>query len=292
MFLLPVRIEARFRVGGDRNELRVRIFPDEIAITAHRRELTKAAPPMPGLLDPRVRPRRTAPALRRLSIAGLLLLAMTSRYQETSPVLRGAWALETLLGTPVPPPPPDELQFPEVETVPPDFSVPPRSYVLPDRFVVMAFVGDTKVHEAIGAPIAASIAFGPDPQLLAGVIDRDPATGKIFTDPALAWLVDYDKAVEAGLAVTIPIDAQSARTGFDRVVALGVKYSASTEETTALVGRLLEDHHFTDGIGVAPQGTPTNNTSDIASGFSSSLSSDIVPSPRSMPRSSPTSRII
>ena len=33
-----------------------------------------------------------------------------------------------------------------------------------------------------------------------------PATEKIRTDPALAWLVDYDKAVEAGLAVTMPID--------------------------------------------------------------------------------------
>jgi hypothetical protein len=43
--------------------------------------------------------------------AGLLgmggVLAMTSRYKETSPVLRGAWVLDTLLGTPVPPPPPD-----------------------------------------------------------------------------------------------------------------------------------------------------------------------------------------
>jgi cytochrome c553 len=35
------------------------------------------------------------------------VLAMTSHYEQTSPVLRGAWALETLLGTPVPPPPPD-----------------------------------------------------------------------------------------------------------------------------------------------------------------------------------------
>src|SRR6266540_3455989 len=42
MFLLPVRIETRIQVSGDRNELRVRIFPDEIAITAHRRELTGA----------------------------------------------------------------------------------------------------------------------------------------------------------------------------------------------------------------------------------------------------------
>lgn len=35
------------------------------------------------------------------------VLAMTSHYEQTSPVLRGAWVLETLLGTPVPPPPPN-----------------------------------------------------------------------------------------------------------------------------------------------------------------------------------------
>ncbi|MSV29637.1 MAG: DUF1592 domain-containing protein [Bryobacterales bacterium] len=52
------------------------------------------------------------PDNRRTGVLGLSgVLAMTSRYQETSPVLRGAWALETLLGTPVPPPPPDVPQL-------------------------------------------------------------------------------------------------------------------------------------------------------------------------------------
>jgi hypothetical protein len=45
---------------------------------------------------------------RRAGLLGLGgVLAMTSRYKETSPVLRGAWVLDTMLGTPVPPPPPD-----------------------------------------------------------------------------------------------------------------------------------------------------------------------------------------
>ncbi len=35
------------------------------------------------------------------------VMAMTSHYRQTSPVLRGAWVLENILGTPVPPPPPD-----------------------------------------------------------------------------------------------------------------------------------------------------------------------------------------
>jgi hypothetical protein len=35
------------------------------------------------------------------------VLALNSHYAQTSPVLRGAWVLENLLGTPVPPPPPN-----------------------------------------------------------------------------------------------------------------------------------------------------------------------------------------
>ena len=46
-----------------------------------------------------------------LGMAGVL--AMTSHYKQGSPVLRGAWVLDTLLGTPVPPPPAD---VPPLET--------------------------------------------------------------------------------------------------------------------------------------------------------------------------------
>jgi hypothetical protein len=48
------------------------------------------------------------PDNRRAGVLGLAsVLAMTSHYRQSSPVLRGAWVLEHLLGTPVPPPPPD-----------------------------------------------------------------------------------------------------------------------------------------------------------------------------------------
>ncbi len=48
------------------------------------------------------------PDNRRAGLLGMAgILGMTSHYQQTSPVLRGAWVLDTLLGTPVPPPPPD-----------------------------------------------------------------------------------------------------------------------------------------------------------------------------------------
>ncbi len=48
------------------------------------------------------------PDNRRAGVLGMAsVLAMTSHYKMGSPVLRGAWVLDTLLGTPVPPPPPD-----------------------------------------------------------------------------------------------------------------------------------------------------------------------------------------
>jgi mono/diheme cytochrome c family protein len=48
------------------------------------------------------------PDNRRGGVTGMgAVLALNSHYAQTSPVLRGAWVLETLLGTPVPPPPPN-----------------------------------------------------------------------------------------------------------------------------------------------------------------------------------------
>ena len=45
---------------------------------------------------------------KRAGVLGFAsVLAMSSHYKQASPVLRGAWVLETLLGTPVPPPPAD-----------------------------------------------------------------------------------------------------------------------------------------------------------------------------------------
>jgi len=43
------------------------------------------------------------------------ILAMTSHADRTSPVLRGKWVLEVLLGTPPPPPPPNIPAFEETE---------------------------------------------------------------------------------------------------------------------------------------------------------------------------------
>ena len=55
------------------------------------------------------------PDNRRAGVMNLgAVMAITSHYRQTSPVLRGAWVLDTLLGTPVPPPPPNVPALPPV----------------------------------------------------------------------------------------------------------------------------------------------------------------------------------
>src|SRR5262245_15559725 len=62
---------------------------------------------MPDIYGSRVRRVTIADPARRGLLGQGSVLAVTSHAERTSPVLRGKWILENILGTPVPPPPPD-----------------------------------------------------------------------------------------------------------------------------------------------------------------------------------------
>lgn len=68
---------------------------------------------IPGVQGAELR-RVNLPNARRGGVLGMgAILTVTSYPQRTSPVLRGKWVLEQLLGTPAPPPPPSVAQLPE-----------------------------------------------------------------------------------------------------------------------------------------------------------------------------------
>jgi hypothetical protein len=70
---------------------------------------------IPGITGPAFQ-RVTYPNDRRRGLLGHgSILTMTSHADRTSPVLRGKWVLEVLLGTPPPPPPPDVPAFEETD---------------------------------------------------------------------------------------------------------------------------------------------------------------------------------
>ncbi len=67
---------------------------------------------IPGVAGERFRRVETTDSARRGILGHGSVLTLTSHADRTSPVLRGKWVMEVLLGTPPPPPPPD---VPELE---------------------------------------------------------------------------------------------------------------------------------------------------------------------------------
>jgi len=67
-----------------------------------------------GIIGPEFRKMSYPDETRRGILGHGSVLTMTSHADRTSPVLRGKWVLEVLMGTPPPPPPPDIPAFDEV----------------------------------------------------------------------------------------------------------------------------------------------------------------------------------
>lgn len=265
--LLPVRLETKFgpaAAGG--TELRVRIFPDDIAL---------ATPPTPLSADETTagqnywRARVAAKAapgddtLRNAYQGAWTLVA--SRF--------GAWRAGYIVGSTQPQDPtaaPDALVFP---SAPPPTSPPlPRADALPDRFVVLTYTTDSaqalvEVNRIVGAPIPDDLALAPDAMDSESWFTRDPVTGRISVPDGLKWLVDFDAAVAAGMAVRVPVAPPYDANGFARVVAIGLRTATPPAEGPATLENLLAKHRFGSGCALVPAGTPTNNTESVAAGW-------------------------
>ena len=132
----------------------------------------------------------------------------------------------------------------------------------------MTFNGGVRSHEVVGAQIPDPLILGPDPKAVEP--DLEQIDGDLVVSEDLAWLYDFDAAVRSGMGVRIPITVDEAEVGFDRIVALGLRLSADPEESADLVEELLDNHHYRpDGMGLLPQGSPTNNTEDGPSAYRS-----------------------
>jgi hypothetical protein len=148
----------------------------------------------------------------------------------------------------------------------------PQVKQLPDRFVVLGFSGINKTLEVMGNPVTLPLYTGPDPS-------GDP-TETIRPDPApdgpdllvpdeLKWMVDFDRAVAAGMALAIDLTPDQAANGFDLLMVLGLQLSATAEGGAAALQELLL-HHQTgrSGFAIVPQGTPAHNATGAGSGYS------------------------
>ena len=147
---------------------------------------------------------------------------------------------------------------------------------LPDRFIAVGYRNGQEVLRKWGAAVADVLPMSAlfDPLLVEDESQWDPFAGD------RAWLVNYDAAVEAGMAITVTANDLSAGAtlaqGLDRLVVLGVDWTRTPEEGAAQLAELLHNHQHGQGLAFVAQGTPTNNTAGARAGFAADAS-DVAP---------------
>ena len=136
---------------------------------------------------------------------------------------------------------------------------------LPDAWTVL-LVNGTQTISQTGSPITPVLATGitPLPSDLPPGTNPFPAGSPV--DAGLQWIVEFDAAVAAGMALKIPLNADQRARGFDRIFVYGLRTGGAGGSTD--LGNLFDDHHYTDGFALVPQGSPTKNTSDASSAYS------------------------
>ncbi|MGI8771234.1 MAG: hypothetical protein ACR2JE_07345 [Acidobacteriaceae bacterium] len=263
MLLLPVNIETRFMTSAaGQPELWVRIYPDQIAINSHEPELTaqeiadgtdywdavwRAGNPPPSI-DTIKAPWRGLAARYGTQRAAWIALQMTpsnAAAQPVAPTPDGA--------TPNPAP---MYQTPPTRAA--SWTKPAITEGLPDAWTVVTVSGSTNLQFR-GSPITPELAVSLAPPATAF-----PPGSPV--DPGMLWLVDFDTALQAGMALKIPLTAEQRASGFDRLLVYGMRSEGANGSDT--FASLLDEHHYTDGFSLVPQGAPTNNTPDADSFYS------------------------
>jgi hypothetical protein len=234
VLLLPVRIETRF--FGE--ELRIRIYPDQIHLDQHEVELTAREEQL-GRAYWNRRQRGDADGARESLTAEVDLRRAAWIARATKPVK-----------------PLENVQLPATRQKP----RPARAALLPERWCAVGILNGRREFVAFGERVAQPLAFSPD---FSDLTPFDPTGSKLPVDQGMAWMVDFDAAVTAGMALRVNVSGLDLITRGLTLVVLGI---GGPDADHAALESLLRAHHYTDGLQVLAQGTPTNNTDDEVSG--------------------------
>jgi hypothetical protein len=158
--------------------------------------------------------------------------------------------------------------FAPIETRENAWSRAPKMNILPDRFVFIGFEGTNPTVVEVGRAVPTPLIAGPDPSAPQDQQLRHDAAGNLVVPEELKWMTDFDRAVEVGMGFRLNLTPTQATNGFDRVLVVGLRLSADQQRAKAELETLFRNHSFSQsGLAVVPQGTPTNNTDAVKSGF-------------------------
>jgi len=263
--MLPVRLETRFFLQPDNSaELRVRVYPDKIHTNTHEPELTEDE-----LTWGKHFWEQTWRAGKDEERRKLAWRQLADRFEAR----RAAWivrVLRPLNPNPFPngladnQPLPQPINFPAVKTKADAWTRAPSTSVLPDRWHVFGYAGGTLVVHKSGNTISPQLATGPDPTAPLPA----ESNGDLAIDAGMKWMVDFEEAEKKGMGIRVALTSDQPK-AFDILLVLGTRGGADQADATRQLTELLNAHHYTDGLSFLLNATPSNNTADAPSGFSS-----------------------
>ncbi len=253
LILFPIRLETRFFQQTDGStDLFVRVYPDKIHIDSHEPQLTgdevtwgkhfweQFALAGTGT-DTATQDRRKA-AWRQLA----------DRFDPP----RAGWIARALN-------PKNPIAGAATDTKTESWTRAPQTRALPNQWLVLGYKDGRLVVNIKGQQIIEPLAAGPDPSPTATL-------DKFGLDQGMKWMVDFATAEKAGMGIRVKMTKEAAAAGLDFLLVFGVKdtLDAKTDWSTQLRD-LFDVHHYTGGLSFIPTATPSNNTAEAPSGFSS-----------------------
>ena len=156
-------------------------------------------------------------------------------------------------------------QFPNVDRRGSTWSRPARAGLLPDRWTVWATTEAGQLITATGSGVKADLAVGPDPGLL-GRPNVEPQV----VDEGMRWMVDFAEAEAVGMGIRVNLGIHDR---LANLLVFGLR-SGKPPELSAELGLHVQTLRFGQGLDFLRQGTPTNNTDAVRSGWDSGVDDD------------------
>lgn len=257
--LLPVRLETRFFAQADgTQQLRIRIFPDQVHVDAHEPELSA------GEIE------WGQHFWQQTWLAGTDETKKRAAWQQLADRFdagRAAWIARVLKPTNAPPGTP---RFPAVTPRPAGaadgWNQTPVARLMPQRWFAVARARGQVIAHAQSQPLTRAPALGP---AVSGTATPPGNESDLAIDAGMRWMVDFTTAEQEGMALRMTLSGPAAEAGIDMLMVFGVDAAATDEQGSADLARLLDAHQHSDGLAFIGAGTPTNNTVEEPSGRSS-----------------------
>ncbi len=252
LLLLPIQVETKFVLDDGPPVLRIRIYPDQTHVHGDSPEPTEAE--IEAAVEFWEKWLGTKRRVDRRAAFGELARALgQGRAGHVARLLRPK---ETSRG----------LEFPKVEPrKEPERSSP---VLLPSRWRAIGYQYGQVLFDAESNPIDPTLTTGINPDDNSFVV----GDSGLAIDPEVAWMFDYDRAVDQGMAITVPLAdlpqfATPENGTITTLFVIGVRDASDPEAEASQLAELLEMHERSTGAAFVPQGTPTNNTAFVESGW-------------------------